>query len=157
METTVLAPKFSTREAFRDYAKRENVAFLEANKGRVVIEYVREAVYTAYKVGKSPPKRRGQPNAVLVAYKEDDGTIRLGWSAARSAVIDGWGKVIEKGDNFDKIEGLWRAIRRASSQGRPVKKVPRRLRDGDSFLGVLYPGQVTISEFIERATEELNR
>jgi hypothetical protein len=105
MPTTKTQSPFKTRDEFLANCKRHNIAFLAANPKRVVIEYVRE-IETL------------RPTAVLVGYRADDGQLRLGWSASNPK---------KERHPFDKAEGVWRAIRRATGEGRTTAVIPDRV------------------------------
>lgn len=104
--------QFRTRKNFLAYCKAEIADFMSKNQSRVIIEYVRNQA----------DEGRGEPTAVLVAYLDDTRKIQLGWSAARPDLVYRQGDVIRKrkGDVFNKTIGLWKAICRATGQGRPA-------------------------------------
>lgn len=116
MSATMTVPQCRTREEFVAFCKAENAAFLSANPKRVYIEYVRDIDHSVPPIRRPLPK--GRPTGVMVAYKNDDGTINFGWSAAHPTT-----------EKFDKAIGLWKAIRRATGRGRLTAKFPNRILD----------------------------
>jgi hypothetical protein len=125
------------RMKFISSCKADNMAFLEANRKRLYMEYVRDPSNVPTN---EQTRSKGKPTAVMVALKDDDGTIHVGWAAAQQPLIDQeFGDLIRRGDEFNKPIGLWKAIRRATGAGRAPKRVHPRL---------------PIAEFQERAVKQ---
>jgi hypothetical protein len=145
-----------SREEFLEYAKKYVTGFLkeQGEAGRPVsIRYVREwychtgEFRTVVRRDGSerivPVIDKGSPYAVMVAYRDGDGTLRFGWSSRSNERDEGtiiyrrgryagkvreFSKSVEK-KTFSRIEGLFRSIRRAQSgaSGCDVKQVPTHL------------------------------
>lgn len=144
------AARSASREEFILACKQDNMAFLDANRKRVYIEYVREPVMPVKRfpwqsLQNDATGEKGRPTAILVAYKQDDGMLAQGWSAAMPATVSEDGYVLKRAERFDKAIGLWKAIRRATGQGRNSARIPNRILSGNK-----------IAEFMERAATELN-
>lgn len=148
MPTTKTVREFKTREEFVKFCKAANTAFLDAHRGNVYLEYVREEIYDPGHACRPNVPKRGRPHAVFLALKGPDGTLSMGWSAAYP------GSPTRRADRFDKAIGLWKAIRRATGQGRLGKTIPDRLVER-AGTAISLTASTIASEFMNRAAEEL--
>lgn len=142
-----------TRREFLAECRQWNKTFFADNVGRYYVEYVRGPVSDA-QLEWSELKReyhgdedklflvKGPPTAVMVALLRPDGRITVGWSAARQQVAYPGLLEYRPAESFSKVEGLWRATRRAMGLGRECGYPPSRL---------------DVSGFRERATQHLTR
>lgn len=120
-----------SRREYRVYCKQANAAFFkEVGNGKVMVEYIRN-----YQVSSTFSLEESAPVGVMVAYLDDSGVVKFGFSFKHST----------KEKHFDKPIGLHKAIERA--------------RLFDTFPGDNYriPDRCieTVDEFMEAAIDRL--